>query len=41
MPKDHSAVGARHVHVCEGEDVDASRVVQIVHRSLGVRLYAF
>jgi hypothetical protein len=29
MPKDHSAVGARHARVCEGEDVDPSRVAQI------------
>jgi hypothetical protein len=29
MPKDRSAVGARHVRVCEGEDVDPSRMDQI------------
>jgi hypothetical protein len=29
MPKDHSAVGARHARVCEGEDLDPSRVAQI------------
>jgi hypothetical protein len=29
MSKDHSAVGARHARVCEGEDLDPSRVGQI------------
>jgi hypothetical protein len=29
MPKDHSSVGARHARVCEGEDLDPSRVAHI------------
>ncbi len=29
MSKDRSVVGARHARVCEGEDVDPSRVAQI------------
>jgi hypothetical protein len=29
MSKDHSAVGTRHARVCEGEDMDPSRVGQI------------
>jgi hypothetical protein len=29
MPKDHSSVGARHARVCEGEDLDPSRVTHI------------
>jgi hypothetical protein len=26
MPKGHLVVGARHAHVCEGEDLDPSRL---------------